>query len=637
MAIKRNWAKLFEAFVADLRISSKEVVSQDPRGVPLVLWESQRRFMHEIGEGLNQDIHTFNCLKSRQLGITTVSLALVDVFWPAMHPNLIGCLVTDTEKNREANRALITHYVNSFPDGYFGDKFKIETNNRSMIKFSNGSRLDLLVAGVRDKGTSWGEGIGYGYAHLTETAAYGSVEGLKSLEEGFAQKNPHRLFVYESTAKGFGHWRTKWLAGLRDINQRSFFVGWWAGDTNAISRKDARFAMYSHKPEFEEKELIAQVAKEYGHKITAEQLAWVRWKRDQAGSEQELLDQNQPWTSNQAFVETGQSFFQVRLITKDKKRLLDSGILFKGYRYEVDGDFFHFRMIELDPERDNIDDVELKVWEEPVEDAKYVIGFDPAYGRNDHGDCHAIGVWRCFSDKIVQVAEFCTNDVETKHAAWVCFHLAAAYRDCMVNLEIDGPGALVMSEFDHLRQLLNSEVRRGEIQERKWDDAGACVRWYVYHRADTPGPGYQYNFQSNGREHPILMHNLSGAYFSSEIDIRSVRLLDEMANVRRDDHGHIGAPESSDENSKDDRVFALALALRAWLDHIRKELLAQETVGYLLTYEAVIQRGENPPTRTSRGVNNIVQRFLQSANEQADMMERDPPRGPKWRMDQGLI
>ena len=111
MAVRASrWLKTFEQFVDDIRISSKESVSQDERGVKLELWESQRRFMHELGRGLDDGIHAFNCLKSRQLGITTISLALVDVFWPAMHPNLIGCLVTDTEKNREVNRALIEKF-----------------------------------------------------------------------------------------------------------------------------------------------------------------------------------------------------------------------------------------------------------------------------------------------------------------------------------------------------------------------------------------------------------------------------------------------------------------------------------------------------------------------------------------------
>jgi len=115
MALKSaKWVKLFDAFVSDIRITSKEAVSQDERGTPLEMWESQRRFIKEVGTGLDNGIHKFYCLKSRQLGVTTVSLA-IDVFWLALHPNLIGCLVTDTEKNREANRQLLQKYVESFP------------------------------------------------------------------------------------------------------------------------------------------------------------------------------------------------------------------------------------------------------------------------------------------------------------------------------------------------------------------------------------------------------------------------------------------------------------------------------------------------------------------------------------------
>ena len=151
MAIKASkWLKLFQDFIGDIRISSKESTSQDERGAKLELWESQRRFIQEVGSGLDQDIHKFYCLKSRQLGVTTVSLA-IDVFWMALHPNIIGCLVTDTEKNREANRMLLEKYVESFPDGYFGDTFKIVRSNRQMLQFSNGARLDLLVAGQRQR------------------------------------------------------------------------------------------------------------------------------------------------------------------------------------------------------------------------------------------------------------------------------------------------------------------------------------------------------------------------------------------------------------------------------------------------------------------------------------------------------
>ena len=160
-----KWLRLFEAFAADLRIKSKELITADPRGAPLDMWVSQKRFLQEVGEGLDNGIHVFNCLKSRQLGVTTISLALVDVFWLAMHPNMPGVLVCESEKNREKNRRLIESYIDSFPDNYFGSKFKYE-GNRMGLRFSNGSTLDFLVAGVRKKGTSWAEGQGYALAHL---------------------------------------------------------------------------------------------------------------------------------------------------------------------------------------------------------------------------------------------------------------------------------------------------------------------------------------------------------------------------------------------------------------------------------------------------------------------------------------
>jgi len=628
MAVSSNkWLKLFETFIGDIRIKSKESNTQDERGSPLILWESQKRFIQEVGSGLDNGIHSFNCLKSRQLGVTTVSLA-IDVFWLAMHPNIIGCLVTDTEKNSLANRGLIEHYVKSFPENYFGDAFKIVTSNRKQIVFSNGARLDLLVAGTKNKGTSWGEGIGYTFAHLTETAAYGSVDGLKSLEEGFAQENPSRLFIYESTAKGFNHWRTRWVDGLNEVlTQRSFFVGWWAGDTNILRRNDPRFSAYSYAPTPDERDLIATVARLYKHKITTEQLAWIRWKGQNAGAEQDLLEQNQPWTHDQAFVMTGYSFFQTRAVTQDTKRILESGIVYKGYRYEVDGDFFNFKMTELDPDRDDISQVELKVWEEPIDDAQYVIGFDPAYGRNDHKDGHAIEIFRCFADKLVQVAEYVTADVETKHATWVLFHLSAAYRNCMVNVELGGPGQMIMPEFDHLRQLLAVEMNAGKTAAKGWEDAAGQARWYLYHRPDSFGAGYMANFETNWRTKQMIMHQLRGAYVCNELEIRSVSLLREMSIVVVND-GEIGAPESRDPNAKDDRVFAMALATRAWLDWIRKDMLAQG-----LTYDVVMQQESGNATEISTVVNSIVFNFLRSQEE----MERDEePTTPKWMSDQGL-
>jgi hypothetical protein len=622
-----RWLKLFEEFAKDLRITSKESANSEAGGDPLVMWESQRRFLQEVGSGLDNGVHVFNCLKSAQLGVTTISLA-IDVFWFALHPNLIGCLVTDDEKKRDANRDLLTKYIESFEDGYFGDSFKIVKNNRTSMHFSNGGRLDLLVAGTKRKGLSWAEGVGYALAHITEIAKYGDVEGIKSLEERFAQQNPHRLYIFESTADGMNHWRTRWYDGLNDPMQRSFFIGWWSGDTNRIERNDPRFPIYGlHAKSAEEHKNIVDVARLYNHRITPEQLAWYRWKQTKAGAEQGLLDQNQPWTADQSFVMTGYSFFQSRVVGDDIKKLMDDQPLFQGYRYECGDDFFHFSMVKLDPEVDSVENVELKVWEEPHENGVYVIGFDPAYGRNDHKDANAILVWRCYADIMVQVAEYVVAS-DVKHASWVLFHLASAYRNCMINLEIGGPGALVMSEVKHLEQLLKSEMHQKRSEERGWEDAFQNARWYLYHRPDSMGTGYIYNFNTTGRTKAPLMHGFRGAYSSRELVIRSLGLLHEMSIVVVDD-GEIGAPESKDAACKDDRVFAAAFSWMAWSEWIRKDMIASGQ-----TYQVVSDSESKSQNEKMKGrMMGIVERFMASAEARAN----EEPQPPKWMRDVGLV
>jgi hypothetical protein len=431
----------------------------------------------------------------------------------------------------------------------------------------------------------------------------------------------------ESTAKGMNHWRTRWMAGLNDLTERSFFIGWWAGDNNRITRGDPRFSAYGLSPPTgAEAKMLKDVEKLYQHRVTTEQLAWFRWKQTKAGAEQNLLEQNQPSTFEDAFVQTGYSFFQVAVIGQDMKRMQDDQPIFDGYRYEVDGDFFHFKMITMDSNVDDVDDVELKVWEEPVDGAQYVIGFDPAYGRNDHKDHHAILVFRCFADKMVQVAEYITADVETKHASWVLFHLCAAYRNSMCNVELGGPGRLVMSEFEHLRQLIGAEMNVAKTAARGWEDAGAQARWYLYHKADSPGAGYMANFETNWRTKMELLHGYRGVYSSREIEIRSFGLLREMSIVVVND-GEIGAPESTDENMKDDRVFAAALAARAWTDWVRRGMIAQG-----LTYDVVMKAESGQETKQETAVNSIVRNFLRTQEERANT----EPEPPKWLHDQGL-
>lgn len=640
MAIRTpsRWVKLFTQFVADARIASKEIVSDDDRGVPLYMWDSQRRFLENVAEGLDEGVRIFYCLKSRQVGVTTISL-LIDVFWLAMHQNLTMALVTDIEKNREANRETLRRYVQSFPDGYFGSSFRVTKDNRAFMMFSNGSRLDFLVAGTSSKTIAWAEGVGYAAAHLTEVAKYGNRDALASFEESFAQQNPNRLYIYESTANGFNHWHERFNRGKQDPTvYRAFFIGWWAGDANRIFRRDPRYQNFTAlPPSGEEREKIQIVAHHYGVKIDDEQLAWIRWKSVNSGSEEDILQQNQPWTEQDAFIMSGWSFFQNREIAKDIQKMRDENdpdylsYAFKMYRYHVFDTFFELKLEQLfdTGNKEVYKFIDLKVWEEPVQGGRYVIGMDTAYGRNENADKNCISVWRCFADKLVQVAEYATPEHDPKQATWVLAHLAGVYSDCLINHEVNGPGGMVIMELEHLRAALNADMNMKIVQDKDWENALTNARWYLFHRPDSMGAGYAIGFSTNFNNKSVLMFGYRSAYVSHELIIRSMGLLKEMSYVVQDGN-EIGAPASTSSASKDDRVFAAALAHKAWHDWIKKDMLAKG-----LTYERVISDETGQSSTTTRSLNAMVARFFMSAEEKAQQALINPP--ATWKEQRGLL
>jgi hypothetical protein len=454
----------------------------------------------------------------------------------------------------------------------------------------------------------------------TEIANFGNPEGLSSFEEGLAETNPERLFVYESTAKGLNHWRDKWEEAGRDVyTKRRLFVGWWAKSLNEIKQTDRRFHMYGlDAPDDEEQELIDKVWQDYEWKITREQLAWYRWRRSDQSRSTESLDQNQPWYAEQAFVLTGFSFFQIRLLQNQFAAIQDADppVVFEGFRFFLGNDFFASRMEKI-TEQERLHEVELRVWEQPSADATYVIGCDPAMGRSDQNDRHAISVWRCFADRLVQVAEYADNRVETRQAAWVLAYLAGAYKNCMINLEITGGyGQTVMTELDNIRQQLRSELYSDRVAERKWTDMMELARWYLYHKPDNPGAGYVYNWNSTFDAKNRMLSGFRDAHVTLALVIRSVPLLHEMAIVVQDG-GTVGAPAKA----KDDRVFAAALACEAWNRWYRPAMLAS---GY--SYEIVMMREAGETTAAHNLLTRLVQQTLTRMADSDETEGVDPYR-----------
>lgn len=463
----------------------------------------------------------------------------------------------------------------------------------------------------------------------TECALYGSAKALASFEQTLSTVHPQRLVIYESRAAGFNHWKAMWTNAGRDYHTiRRIFIGWWSREDQIIPMTDPRFNIYGRTPpNGEESALMNNVWHAYKHKITPEQLAWYRHRASDDKMTMQIMHAQQPWDENQAFVAGGYSFFASKVIADDMHRIAGNPDenSYRAFHYLVGNDFFGTFIEELDG-RSLQEHRKLRMWRQPVKGAKYIIGVDPAFGRNDNKDRHAISIWRGYADCMEQVAEWADNDVITGHAAWILCHLAGNYEDCIINVELSGgPGHLIMQELDHVRQLLSSDMNAGVVRERRIEEFLNAARWYLYRRPDSMGAGFVYNSQTTGNTKLPLMEGFRASHRGGALIIRSDPLCREMLDVRQE-----GIKIEAPGHNKDDRVVAGALAHSAWKQWVQPAMMAAgETREFCEQRE---ESGEGGTGSVSYSVNLLVRNWIQ-LQEQA---EEDAPRAPEWMIARGL-
>jgi hypothetical protein len=524
---------------------------------------TQTYVMEEITKGLEEDVHFFVILKGRQQGITTISLAL-DLYWHFIHPGLQGTLVTDTEENKDMFRGTLTNYMEGLPKEY---RIPLVAHNRNGLSLKNRSRLFYQVAGLRAKG-SLGRGKGITYLHGTETSSWGDEEGLASLLASLAENNPKRLFVFESTARGFNMFHDMYVTAKKARTQRAIFCGWWRNEFYSADPESNIYKTYwDGKLTPEEKEWTRDIKKLYGIEINSRQMAWWRWKLYEGIKDDALMYQEFPPTEDYAFIMTGTSFFSNARCTdavKAAKKLSPD-----NYRYSFGANFQDTQVLKS---TDRL--ATLKVWEEPIDTAFYVIGADPAYGSSDWADRFCIQVFRCYADSMEQVAEFATSELNTYQFAWVIAHLAGAYKNSTLNLEINGPGQAVINELRNLKRQAAS--MKGPIGKELMDVYSSMSN-YIWRRNDTlGGPSNSIGWLTTSQTKERMLSYMKDYFERGMLDIKSLDLIEEMKTIIRDG----GSIEASGRN-KDDRVIAAALGCAAYAEQVQPRLIAQGITKYI--------------------------------------------------------
>lgn len=578
--VKRvRFERAFRAFLSACHIDSKDkgFISLGDN-----LYEAQERFISLVLDGLERDIHKFFVLKSRQLGLSTISRAF-SVFYLGAHPGLKGALVFDSATNKEEARAELLKMIEDLPASI---RFPpIKQDNRDGLTLVTNSRILFKHAGVRKQkmAGTLGRSIGLSFCHMSEICSFDSSieEGLISFERSLSDSHPDRLYIYESTARGYNMWKRMWDDARRDtVHCATLFVGWWTHYGHRIERDSSEWELYGTAPlSAEEKEKTEIVKEEYGYDITQEQWAWYRRSvdptaRDQgdvnAGFEAGIYQlQEEPTTETDAFQQPGAVFF----VSKKLKEMTDAHVndKFEGYMYACGVEFEHTQVMVAP----NTRMLELKVWEPPHADATYVLGIDPAFGENENNDRSSVQVFRCWADGLDQVAEYNSPLVATHQLAWVIASLLGWYSsaqntDVRYILELNGPGMAVFNELKSLKRRVENIHRSPTVDEKALANIFRNVKTYIYSRPDSIGGGHNYHFKTTSQLKITLMERLRDFIHSGILHVRSMEAIEEMKAVKRE-----GDSISAPATQYDDRVVAMALGCYYWDTRIRLNLLGQ--------------------------------------------------------------
>jgi len=575
--------KQFYRFCSQLRIETKE---QGLKRMDTLLG-TQTYVMDEITKGLADDVHMFVILKGRQLGITTISLAL-DLYWHFIHPGLQGTLTTDTEENKDMFRSTLSMYMDGLPKEY---RIPLLAHNRNQLSLKNRSRLFYQVAGLRAKG-SLGRGKAITYLHGTETSSWGDEEGLASLLASLAETNENRLYIFESTARGFNQFHDMYVTAKRARTQRAIFCGWWRNQLYSVTPESSVYNVYwDGKLSPEEKEWVKDIKKLYNVEINSRQMAWWRWKLNEGIKDESLMYQEFPPTEDYAFIMSGTSFFSNSRCTDAAK--IAKKLTFDNYRYVMGANFQDTEVMKTTERMST-----LKVWEEPVDTAYYVIGADPAYGSSDWADRFCLQVFRCYADGMEQVAEFATSELNTYQFAWVIAHIAGAYRNSTLNLEVNGPGQAVLNEMKNLKRQASAI---GGTMGRSLMDVLGAMSSYLWRRNDNlSGPSNSVGWLTTSTSKERMLSYMKDNFERGMMAVYSMDLLEEMKTIVRDN----GSIMASGRN-KDDRVIATALAVAAYEEQLKPRLIAQR-------HTRAISRAEDKKTPEQVAANRSVSSYLKA-------------------------
>ena len=531
------------------------------------LYDTQRYFFEQIARMLEDGIHEAWILKGRQEGISTANDVL-DLYYPQTVTGLNGLLVSDDDENRDYRRDVIRQMHDSLPKDY---KWPLRLDNRGALAWAkpNGSRLMFASTGKR-VGTGGraqlGKSKGLNYIHGDEVGSWRDDKAIDKLQASCSDEHPMRLYLYNSTAEGFGPFKTRYDVAKRSLTQRAMFIGPWLHTKYRVPRTNTEaWDRYGWELTRDELDMMSHVKADYDFIVPPEYVVWRRQTLVEkfAGDEMMML-QEYPNVPEDAFQAFGERFIPLATLKHLRHRAAQV-VAPKGYDYDWAPHIEDLRIHDADPAT-----AELRVWEERDPEGMYVVSAHPARASHPNATLNVCYVWRAYRETLEQVAEYVSEDVEMYRFAWACLHLAGAYRGkvpCFFLQELQMTGEYVWREIKRIVELGRGFGARpsGELAQlvRPW----ASIVNSVYRRSDNIGGATgAFHMRTTLQQSAWLMTALKNEAERHTLVIRSPAAIDELAWLRRGEAGDYDAVTTEGERRAYGRAHAIALGVEAWLN-----------------------------------------------------------------------
>ena len=359
-------------------------------------------------------------LKARQQGASTL-IGGVLFKQTATGFNINSAVVAHDQESTSRLFAMHKLFYEQLPQ-YL--KPSIRANNAQILEFDNkdGTGLKSYMRCLTAGTSGAGRGATIQKLHLSEFAFWSGNKW--DTYSGLVQAVPNTadsMIVVESTANGYNEFEELWTATVNGKNNFvPVFIPWYALPEYSMSAKGIEFTA-------EERE-HQQI-----HSLTDDQLAWRKWCiANNCGGDLNKFRQEYPATQQEAFISTGECFFNMDDIMQRKNELENYKPIRLGY-FTYDKYVSMYGDVQISNIR-FINDVSgyINIHKDSINGVGYVIGADIAGSGKDSFAAQVIN-----NATLEQVATLNKQIMDDDEFAEQLYCLGEYYNAALISPEIN--------------------------------------------------------------------------------------------------------------------------------------------------------------------------------------------------------